>query len=149
MLASAKQSWLTGVQNVMVASIKHAKQMRPFGVWGYYDAVLPPDDCGASVAGLDNVASHGAVKDNPCVRGNDELPRLWEAVDAIMPSIYLARNNSVSNRDGIDSKVSEAMRLAANVAMRNPKRASPLVIPFACATYGNWDVDGTNYAWQH
>jgi hyaluronoglucosaminidase len=145
LLAAAKAAWLEGAQDVMVATIDHAKKMRPNGVWGYYDAMLPPDDCVTTVSGGGAVRAQGM--ENPCSVGNDDLPRLWEAVDAIMPSIYLSTNAS-SNQGGIDSKVGEAARLATGVATRRADSAAPLVLPFACAMYGHWQEEGVP-AWTH
>ena len=141
LLAAAKAAWLKGAQAVMIASIKHAQKMRPDGVWGYYDAMLPPDDCVTSTTD-----AHTSV--NPCRAANDELPDLWDAVGAVMPSIYLLHNASTSN--GIDSKVGEAMRLATAAGKRRADHAAPLVMPFACATYGHWhDGSGVDEEWQH
>ena len=126
--AKAKAAWLDGVQEVTVRTIQHAQKLRPLGTWGYYDFVLPPDDC---VAG----AAEGTASGNPCSQGNDELPRLWEAVGAIMPSIYFLQNSSAdAMRGGVDSKVGEATRLAAAAAKRTGK-APASVIPFSCPTY--------------
>jgi hyaluronoglucosaminidase len=145
LLAAAKAAWLTGAQAVMIASIKHAKKMRPNGVWGYYDAMLPPDDCVTSTS-----AANVQTSVNPCRAANDELPDLWGAVDAIMPSIYLLHNDSASNQGGIDSKVAEAMRLAVNAGKRRADHTAPLVMPFACPTYGHWlDGSGVDKEWQH
>ena len=131
LVAAAKEAWLKAAQDVMIASIEHAKQMRPQGLWGYYSRILPPDDCVVTSAAI------GATE-NPCSAANDDLPRLWESVDAIMPSIYLARNDTAVSTGGVDSYVGEATRLALAAGKRRKDGIAPLVIPFVCTTYGNW-----------
>ena len=148
LLAAAKAAWLEGAQDVMVATINHVKRMRPYGVWGYYDAMLPPDDCVATASVGGSAHAQDIGMENPCSVGNDDLPRLWEAVGAIMPSIYLSTNAS-SNQGDVDSKVSEAARLAAGVSTRRADGSAPLVLPFACAMYGHWQEEGVVHAYTH
>jgi hypothetical protein len=146
LVAAAKASWLKGALELMVASITHAKKMRPHGLWGYYSRILPPDDC----ITRNNVGSPPLRSaENPCSAANDELSRLWEAVDAIMPSIYLAHNDTAVSTGGVDSYVGEASRLALAAGKKRADGVAPLVIPFVCTTYGNWfDGSGVNHAWQ-
>lgn len=151
LVAAAKSAWLKGAQDVMIATIAHAKQMRPHGLWGYYSRILPPDDCVSATISKNNdtTANSMAVK-NPCQAANDELSQLWGAVDAIMPSIYLAHNDTAVSTGGVDSYVGEASRLALAAGRTRPDGVAPLVIPFVCPTYENWiDGEGKNHAWQH
>jgi hyaluronoglucosaminidase len=146
LVAAAKAAWLKGAQDVMIASIAHAKQMRPHGLWGYYSRILPPDDC-VSATGVD--AADSTAARNSCMAANDELSRLWEAVDAIMPSIYLSNNDTAVSRGGVDSYVGEASRLALAAGANRADGVAPLVIPFVCPTYHSYiDGAGADRAWQ-
>jgi hyaluronoglucosaminidase len=139
LVAAAKAAWLKGAQDVMIASIEHAKKMRPHGLWGYYSRILPPDYCVvAAAAAPGSTATHSSTVENPCSEANDDLSRLWDSVDAIMPSIYLAHNDTAVSTGGVDSYVGEATRLALAAGKRRKDGIVPLVIPFVCTTYGNW-----------
>ena len=89
--AQAKLDWEAACKKWLVATIQLAQKLRPRTTWGYYDM---PGETGED--------------------GTDRLDYLWNAVDALFPSIYTRYPDTPSNAAFVAKTMTEARRCATN-----------------------------------
>jgi hypothetical protein len=70
--AYAKEGWEKSAVNFLVQTLKVGKALRPKAMWGFWDLVP---------------GGHVSMSDDPGTKKN--LEPLWEAMDALYPSIYI------------------------------------------------------------
>lgn len=107
----AQQEFEISARNFMLKTLKHAKNLMPNQLWGFY---LFPDCYNHDyVRTLENYT--GRCPDVEVTR-NDQLKWLWTESTALFPSIYMASvlRSSPSGRQFVRNRVKEGMRLASS-----------------------------------
>ncbi|XP_037106714.1 hyaluronidase-2-like [Syngnathus acus] len=106
----AKQEFELSAREFMLETLKHAKNLRPNQVWGFY---LFPDCYNHDYRnGLKNYT--GRCPELEMAR-NDQLNWLWMECTALFPSIYMGSvlRSTRHGRLFVRNRVKEAMRLAS------------------------------------
>lgn len=107
----AQQEFEMSARKFMLETLKHAKNLRPNQLWGFY---LFPDCYNHDYRRtLENYT--GRCPDVEVAR-NEQLKWLWTESTALFPSIYMGTvlRSSASGRQFVRNRVKEGMRLASS-----------------------------------
>ncbi|XP_075999392.1 hyaluronidase-2-like [Genypterus blacodes] len=107
----AQQEFEMSARKFMLETLKHAKNLRPNQLWGFY---LFPDCYNHDYRRtLENYT--GRCPDVEIAR-NEQLKWLWTESTALFPSIYMGTvlRSSASGRQFVRNRVKEGMRLASS-----------------------------------
>lgn len=125
----AQQEFEMSARKFMLETLKHAKNLRPNQLWGFY---LFPDCYNHDYRRtLQNYT--GRCPDVEVAR-NEQLKWLWTESTALFPSIYMGTvlRSSSSGRQFVRNRVKEGMRLASS----GDGLARPVFV-YARPTYAN------------
>lgn len=125
----AQQEFEMSARKFMLETLKHAKNLRPNQLWGFY---LFPDCYNHDYRRtLENYT--GRCPDVEVAR-NEQLKWLWTESTALFPSIYMGTvlRSSASGRQFVRNRVKEGMRLASS----GDKLARPVFV-YTRPTYAN------------
>ncbi|CAG06901.1 unnamed protein product, partial [Tetraodon nigroviridis] len=106
----AQQEFELSARKFMLETLKHAKNLRPNQVWGFY---LFPDCYNRDYnKNLKNYTGHCPSWE---IKRNDQLDWLWMECTALFPSVYMESvlSSTNSGRLFVRNRVKEAMRLAS------------------------------------
>ncbi|KAM4612820.1 hyaluronidase-2 [Polymixia lowei] len=107
----AQQEFEMNARKFMLETLKHAKNLRPNQLWGFY---LFPDCYNHDyIRTLENYT--GRCPDVEVAR-NEQLKWLWTESTALFPSVYMGTvlRSSASGRQFVRNRVKEGMRLASS-----------------------------------
>lgn len=107
----AQQEFEMSARKFMLETLKHAKNLRPNQLWGFY--LFP--DCYNHDYKYTLESYTGRCPDVEVAR-NEQLKWLWTESTALYPSIYMTTvlRSSASGRQFVRNRVKEGMRLASS-----------------------------------
>lgn len=107
----AQQEFEMSARKFMLETLKHAKNLRPNQLWGFY--LFP--DCYNHDYRRTLESYTGRCPDVEVAR-NEQLKWLWTESTALYPSIYMSTvlRSSASGRQFVRNRVKEGMRLASS-----------------------------------
>lgn len=105
-VTQAESDFLSASQKFWTESIKLARKLRPGGKWGWYNF---PGEAGGTAP-------------------DDGMMWLYDAVDALFPSIYLESADAATNVKRVDTQMLEARRVRDKVSAATGRHTADLPI---------------------